>query len=210
MPTYTVTAPNGKTLDISGDRVPTESDLKDIFKAAGIGTEASASEKEPAFVPGTPEFIKRMGQAAIDVPIGAAKNLGRAVQMIPGVAAGTDKLFGLPAGASREAMQPSNATQTAGGYVGDAALIAATGGAEAGGPMISRTAGYVSNPTIAGRASGFAGDTIAAVRAQLSAGGPVTPEKVAKLIVEHGKDVVKAALVTAGGYSTWRAVRHLF
>lgn len=34
--TYTVKAPNGQSLDITGDRVPTEAELRDIFKAAGV------------------------------------------------------------------------------------------------------------------------------------------------------------------------------
>jgi len=34
--TMTVTAPNGKTLDITGDHVPTESELHDIFQKAGV------------------------------------------------------------------------------------------------------------------------------------------------------------------------------
>ncbi len=35
MPTYSVTAPNGKTLEIEGDHVPTEAELKTIFAAVG-------------------------------------------------------------------------------------------------------------------------------------------------------------------------------
>src|SRR5687767_7732895 len=33
---YEVTAPNGKTLEITGDRMPTEAELRDMFKAAGV------------------------------------------------------------------------------------------------------------------------------------------------------------------------------
>lgn len=214
----TVTAPNGKSLEITGDHVPTESELKDIFKQAGVETVASEGKKEPAFAPSDPkEFVSRMGQAALDVPIGAAKNLGRAVQMIPGVATATDKMFGLPEGASKQAMQPTNPTQTAGGYVGDAALMAATAGAEAGPAILSRTAGYASNPTIAARIAAsapaqFAADTAAAVRSQLAT-GPITPDKVAKMITTYGKDAVKLGIVGLGGaagYEVWRAVRHLF
>jgi len=220
--TMTVTAPNGKTLEITGERVPTESELHDIFKQAGVDTESqSAESKSEPFVPKTAgEFVRRMGNAALDVPIGAAKNLGRAVEMVPGFAEGTDLMFGLPAGASRQAMQPSNPTQTAGGYVGDAALLAATGGAEAGAPILSKTAGYISNPTVAERgleaakgAASFGADTVAAVRSQLTSGGPITADKVGGLIVKYGKEAVKLALVGIGGgagYEAWRAVRHLF
>ncbi len=34
--TYTITAPNGRTLDVTGDHVPTEAELHEIFKAAGV------------------------------------------------------------------------------------------------------------------------------------------------------------------------------
>lgn len=37
--TMTVTAPNGKSLTISGDRVPTETELQDIFAKAGVETQ---------------------------------------------------------------------------------------------------------------------------------------------------------------------------
>lgn len=41
MPTYSITAPNGKTLEVTGDHVPSESELKDIFAAAGVATDAA-------------------------------------------------------------------------------------------------------------------------------------------------------------------------
>lgn len=42
MPTYSITAPNGKTLEVTGDHVPSESELKDIFAAAGVATDAAS------------------------------------------------------------------------------------------------------------------------------------------------------------------------
>lgn len=41
--TYEITAPNGKTLEITGDHVPTESDLRDIFAKAGVDTAPAAA-----------------------------------------------------------------------------------------------------------------------------------------------------------------------
>ena len=41
--TYTVTAPNGKTLDVTGDHLPTESELHDIFAKAGVDTKTPAT-----------------------------------------------------------------------------------------------------------------------------------------------------------------------
>lgn len=46
--TMRVTAPNGRTLTIKGDRVPTEAELRDIFSKAGVDTEqASETPKQP-------------------------------------------------------------------------------------------------------------------------------------------------------------------
>ncbi len=42
--TYEITAPNGKTLSITGDHVPTESELHDIFLKAGVETGAMPSQ----------------------------------------------------------------------------------------------------------------------------------------------------------------------
>lgn len=182
----------------------------------GPSVDPATGERRTAFVPGPREFLSRVADAAVDMPAGMLKNAGRLVQMVPGVAAATDAVFGLPAGASKQAMQPSNANQQAGGYLGDLALLAATGGAEAGGPILGRSAGYLSNPTVAQRgavaaedAAAFTADTYKAVKSALST-GPVTPDKVAGLIVKYGKSAVKAGLIGAGGYGAWETVKHLF
>ncbi len=163
-----------------------------------------------------PSFGKRMADAAIDMPAGMVKQAGRYAQMIPGVAAATDKVYGLPPGASRQAMEPSNLNQQVGGYLGDLAAVVATGGAEAGGPILSRTAGYVSNPTVAARgvatlgdAAKFTGDVAGLVRSQLAV-GPLTPVKVASLITKYGKDTVALALKASLGYGAYQAFKHLF
>jgi hypothetical protein len=46
--TMTVTAPNGKTLDITGDHVPTESELHDIFQKAGVDVSGPPAPTAPA------------------------------------------------------------------------------------------------------------------------------------------------------------------
>lgn len=43
MPTYQITAPNGKTLEVTGDRLPTEAELHDIFAKAGVDTAPAAA-----------------------------------------------------------------------------------------------------------------------------------------------------------------------
>lgn len=175
---------------------------------------AKPKDAEPFAPTNAKDFLDRMGKAAIDVPIGALKNLGRAVQMVPGVTAATDKVYGLPAGASAQSMQPTNAAQTAGGYVGDAALIAATGGAEVAGPVL-KAGQLFGRPTVAElgmdaikSGASFAGDTVKAIGAKLAT-GPVTAEKVADLVVKYGKDAVRAAVIGGGGYGAWTAVKHL-
>lgn len=70
--TMTVTAPNGKSLTISGDRVPTEAELHDIFAQAGVET---ADAPDPNTV-GT--FASHVG-AQID-PRAAVSSLSQAVQ----------------------------------------------------------------------------------------------------------------------------------
>ncbi len=210
-----------KVVDIPGVGVVAFPDSMSDDAIASSAARLISEHQGPSFVPKTGgEFLSRMKDAAIDIPIGAAKNLGRAVQMVPGFAAGTDRIFGLPEGASEKAMQPTNATQTAGGYVGDAALIAATGGAEIGAPVI-RAGQVFGRPTVADiaindvakPAAEFGGETVKAITAKLTSGGPVTADKVADLIVKYGKDAVKLGIVGvggAGGYELWRAVRHLF
>lgn len=175
------------------------------------------SEPDQPFIPNPKEFMNRVGDAMVNVPVGMVKQIGRYVQAVPGVAAATDKLYGLPEGASKAAMQPSNPTQKAGGYVADAALVAATAGAEAGAPLLTRTAGYVSNPTVLQKASAavepassFAGDVVDALKYRLTSGGPITADKVAGLITKYGKDAVKAAMLGTVGYGSYRAFQHLF
>lgn len=48
MPDYLFTAPNGKTVKVTGDSLPSEADLDAIFKDAGVA--ASAPEPKPDFV----------------------------------------------------------------------------------------------------------------------------------------------------------------
>lgn len=181
-------------------------------------TDAEISQALEPSHPAEPQksFGGRMMDAAVDVPVGMVKNAGRMAQAIPGVAALTDKVYGLPEGSSKQSMQPTNDSQVAGGYLGDLALAVATGGAQVGGPIMGRAVGYISNPTVAERgmvaardAADFGGSVFAAVKSQL-ASGPVTPEKVASLIVKYGKDVVKAGLIGAGGYGAWQTMKHLF
>jgi hypothetical protein len=51
--TYEITAPNGKVLSITGDHVPTEAELHDIFAKAGVDTGAKREAGISAAIPGT-------------------------------------------------------------------------------------------------------------------------------------------------------------
>ena len=64
----TVTAPNGKTLTITGDHVPTETELQDIFTKAGVNTGASP-EGQPV---NAAEQFRKGPQAVVDVPSGGS------------------------------------------------------------------------------------------------------------------------------------------
>lgn len=162
-------------------------------------------------------FLKRMGDAAVDIPVGMAKQAARIGQMIsPGLPAITDKIYGLPPGASKQAAQPDNPNQKVGGYLGDLALAVASGGAEAGPALGSRTLGYISNPTVAergvatlGDAARFTGDVGSLIKANLAV-GPLTPAKVAGLITKYGGDAVKIALKGSLGLTAYEAFKHLF
>jgi hypothetical protein len=45
MPTYTITAPNGNQLEVTGDHVPTEAELRQIYAAAGIDRGTATTSK---------------------------------------------------------------------------------------------------------------------------------------------------------------------
>jgi hypothetical protein len=63
--TFEITAPNGKTLEITGDRVPTEAELKDIFAKAGVDVAAPAAPAQPsALERGATQFYDKSPLAA--------------------------------------------------------------------------------------------------------------------------------------------------
>lgn len=73
MPTYSITAPNGRTLDVTGDRMPTESELKDIFAKAGVETQPAQSDSGA------------LGTAAAGASVAPAATLAAEVATNPGV-----------------------------------------------------------------------------------------------------------------------------
>lgn len=77
-----------------------------------------------------------------DVAKGFAKSAGRTVQMIPGVARGTDALFGLPPGSSAQSMEATNPAQKLGGYAESVVEMLPAGGAAKAAPgVLAKVAG---------------------------------------------------------------------
>ncbi len=193
----TVTAPNGKTLEITGDRVPTEAELTEIFSKAGVATASAPTELERS-------FVGRMKDAAIDMPVGMVKGAARIGQSIPGVTQATDYMFGLPKGASEKSTEPTNLNQKVGTYLTDVAMIPALGAVETGGPILSKTAGYISNPNVVEHAK-----LLAQATAELSKSA-LTSTTVRNLATKFGKEVAKSALRGAFGIGAYEAFKHLF
>lgn len=165
-----------------------------------------------------PKENPSIGTMAKDVVIGAIKQPGRLVQAIPGVTALTDKLYGLPPGASEQSMQPTNTAQEVGGYVADAAEIAGAGAADAGMVYTRNALGQFTRAPYMGSVAGKALDigsrvsqgAIAAVRTSLGVNGPITAEKIGGLVGRYGVKAVKAAMYGAGigaGWEAWEALK---
>lgn len=175
----------------------------------------SADEIEAPATP-KPKWSEPGGDVMLDVFRGALKQPGRLVQMIPGVARATDAIYGLPPGASKEAMQPANPTEAVGGYLADAVELAASLGASGGMVYTRNPKGqFVNAPklvSIGGRATQAARKTSVAawqaLRAELAGSGPLTAEKVAAAAVKYGVKSVKLALQgLPGGYLLYKALK---
>ena len=92
--TYEITAPNGRTLEITGDHVPTESELHDIFAAAGVETGAGPAPSPPSQPAAPQTWADRLGLNT-PTPPGTPWQAG-----LKGAAAGAvDLLQGVKAGA---------------------------------------------------------------------------------------------------------------
>lgn len=83
MPTYRVTAPNGKVVSITGDQAPSEAELDDIFKSAGVDIQAARPQSSQPQSGGLGTFASR-ALTRLN-PLEGAKAFGRAV--IPEAAA---------------------------------------------------------------------------------------------------------------------------
>lgn len=144
-----------------------------------------------------------------DVAVGALKQPGRLIQMIPGVTKATDALYGLPAGSSAESMQAKTPAQEAGGAIADAAEVVAGGMAEAGNVVYTRNAvgQFTKAPYMQSVAGRVTDPMVAAARAaakELSSTGPMTAERVGIAAAKYGKQAVKVGLGALGLHAFWK------
>lgn len=140
--TMHVTAPNGKTLTITGDRVPTETELKDIFTRAGVDT--APPPPTPGFDPKRAAQIVR-GDTAAPAPQSSPSMMQNAADVVGGLGSsvartvfgggdlirqglGMERMVDRPA--VKAAMTPPNSTAgRAASAVGDVAQFFAPTGA---------------------------------------------------------------------------------
>ncbi len=188
-------------------------DLEKLWQPVGDTSAWKAIDETPA----AKAPASSAASIAADLAIGAVKQPGRLVQMIPGVAPLTDKLYGLPPGSSAKAMEPTNTAQQLGGT---AATVAETvaGGMASGivNPNIAYTRNaigqFVKAPYVqsyAGKAIGTLGDvasgTFAGLRNELLGTKAITATRVGELVARYGKGIVKSALAGAGLKAGWDA-----
>lgn len=171
-----------------------------------------------------------------DLGIGAAKGLGETfvglgslLHKIPGVSAATDALYGMPSGSSRAAfgevskpLARENTTQTVGGYLPDAALMLASGGASAANsglrqmaialerraiPALTKSEAQVVLRRGLGRATPANADALAAEAARTAP--KVNPASVLKQTATRGRAIESAAATMgkeASRYKPWNAM----
>lgn len=75
--TFEITAPNGKTLEVTGDRVPTEAELQDIF--AKVGGAGAAPATTASLMGRAGHALQQVGQGLVDVNVGALKGVSNTI-----------------------------------------------------------------------------------------------------------------------------------
>lgn len=88
MPTYTITAPNGKKLSITGDQAPSESDLDEIFKTAGVGGQKPPSAPRAPGLATIGDQVKSKRSSLATAAPAVGGLIGGFVGGIPGAAVG--------------------------------------------------------------------------------------------------------------------------
>jgi len=119
--TYEITAPDGRMLEITGDRVPTEAELREIFARTAPSTTAASAPPAPPTPAASDAGV--LGNLAIGALKGAGHtvmSLGELVHQVPGFSAGLDALYGTPGlsqtafAAAHEAVTPTTPAQRVG------------------------------------------------------------------------------------------------
>jgi hypothetical protein len=145
MATYKITAPDGRTLKVTGDSPPSEQELEEIFKgiAPGFGNvkAGASSTSKDDLRPGSPEFEAIKNQAELEGTAAAAGPQlailgsalgGQAATMIPGAVGAAARYAmarpmatGAVLGAAPDALRGNVPQAVEGGTIG--ALLGATG-----------------------------------------------------------------------------------
>jgi hypothetical protein len=169
MPTYIVKAPSGKTLEVTGNRPPTENELKDIFSKAGVDTAPPAEAPQKSFaqkaVDTAVDALPAIGGAAGGLIGGVGGTaFGAGVGGVPGAVGGA-ALGGAGGEAARQLIErlrgnaaPATPTAAAGSIAGQAAL---QGGLEGGGQALAAGAQALA-PTVMRAALGHTPAVLAA------------------------------------------------
>lgn len=197
-----------KIVDFDGKRISFPSDATDAEISAALkAIPASNAAQAPAAKTWQPTGDVLLDNAA-NVALGAAKKAARVGQMIPGVSAATDTLYGFQPGTSERFTQPSNTAQKVGGFLTDAALIGATGAADIptsappGTRMIQPKSFADWIATKVGNATADAEtvtkEALEGARKELIGKGPLTAEKVGATVAKYGKRAVALAAGTLG------------
>jgi hypothetical protein len=159
--TFEVTAPDGRVLEITGDRVPTEAELTQIFKTAGSAKPAQPVTSQPSqqgggFMDTAIEF----GKGVLKSPLSVIETGGNLIRKIPGVQQFEDAT-GLVYDTGINT-QPTNTAQTVGRVVGDIGTAfvpggAVTRGAKAAAALAPRGAGIITRGLVEGAGSATIG-----------------------------------------------------
>ena len=184
----------------------------------------------------TPKWHEPGGDVMLDLARGAFKQTGRFVQglskitaMIPGMpgvdlATDTDRVYGLPPGASAAALEPANPTERVGGYVAEGLETLASLGATTGLSYARNARGqFIRAPhasTVGGRivdagktaSTAISDTTLAAMnaaRADIVKGGPLTASRVGELAYKYGKTATKYTLIGMGAGGALRFLEKL-
>lgn len=159
----TVTAPNGKSLTITGDRVPTEAELHDIFRKAGVDTAAApAPTAATPLERGASEFYNKSPlKAVVDTATGAANVWDHPLDTYFGLRPVADTVKGMARAQWDQAVQAAQKAKAAIGGDPLSAVEALGHGMAAVLPVLGPAAADVGEHFAAGDTAGGVGGALA-------------------------------------------------